>query len=53
MLYKLVLTNPSGSKHYFTSEGFAVAIWTQKDQDGAMEVNGATREVELLPNATV
>lgn len=52
-LYKLVLTNPSSSKHYFTSEGFAAAIWTRKVQDGSMEVKGAIREVELLPGSRV
>jgi uncharacterized cupredoxin-like copper-binding protein len=52
-LYKLVLTNPSSSKHYFTSEGFAAAIWTRKVQDGSMEVKGAIREVELLPASRV
>lgn len=52
-LYKLVLTNPSSSKHYFTSEEFAAAIWTRKVQDGSMEVKGTIRELELLPGATV
>ncbi len=52
-LYKLVLSNPSSSKHYFTSEGFAAAIWTRKVQDSTMEVKGAIREIELLPGASV
>ena len=31
-LYKLVLHNPSNSKHYFTSFGMAHAVWTRKVQ---------------------
>ncbi len=48
-LYKLVLTNPSSQKHYFTSLEFAAAVWTRKIQGSGMEVKGAIREIELLP----
>lgn len=51
-LYKLVLTNPSLHKHYFTSLGFAAAVWTRKVQDGSMEVKGSIREIEMLPGGT-
>ncbi len=54
-LYKLVLHNPSNSKHYFTSHGFARKIWTRKVQvmddigPGAKtisEVKGPVHEVD-------
>lgn len=48
-LYKLVLINPSPSKHYFTALRFAAAVWTRKVQDANMEVKGAVREIEVLP----
>lgn len=60
-LYKLVIHNPSNSKHYFTSFGFANAIWTRKvqimDDLGAgaqtiAEVKGPAREVEVYPGGT-
>ena len=35
-LYKLVLTNPSPQKHYFSSEGMSRAVYTRK-----VQVNGA------------
>ena len=56
-LYKLVLHNPSNSKHYFTSYGFARKVWTRKVQvmddlgPGAKaiaEIKGAVREIEVL-----
>ena len=31
-LYRLVLHNPSNSKHYFTSFGLAAKVWTRKVQ---------------------
>ena len=31
-LYKLLLHNPSNSKHYFTSLGLASKVWTRKVQ---------------------
>ena len=60
-LYKLVLHNPSNSKHYFTSYGFAHKVWTRKvqvmDDLGAgskaiAEIKGAVREIEVLPGGT-
>ncbi|MFQ5566876.1 MAG: hypothetical protein ACE5EU_11000 [Paracoccaceae bacterium] len=60
-LYKLVLHNPSNSKHYFTSLGFAAKVWTRKVQvmddlgPGAQtisEIKGAIREIEILPGGT-
>jgi uncharacterized cupredoxin-like copper-binding protein len=47
--YKLVLTNPSSVKHYFTAKDFADAIWTQKVDAGNVEVKGNIRELELRP----
>jgi uncharacterized cupredoxin-like copper-binding protein len=47
--YKLILTNPSPSKHYFTAKDFADASWTQKVQAGKVEVKGAIHELELKP----
>jgi uncharacterized cupredoxin-like copper-binding protein len=49
--YKLLLNNPSASKHYFTSKDFADVIWTQKVEAGKVEVKGAIHEVELKPEA--
>lgn len=54
-LYRLVLSNPSPQKHYFSSEGFAQAIFTRKVQvngaDGKAiaEVKGQIREIEVYP----
>lgn len=50
--YKLILSNPSGMKHYFTSKDFADAIWTQNVVAGNVEVKGNIRELELRPNTT-
>lgn len=49
--YKLLLTNPSPQKHYFTAKDFADAIWTQKVEAGRVEVKGAIHELELKPGA--
>lgn len=49
--YKLVLTNPSQTKHYFTSKDFADNIWSQKVEAADVEVKGAIHEVELKPGA--
>lgn len=49
--YKLVLTNPSSQKHYFTAKDFADALWTQKVDTGKVEVKGAVHELELKPGA--
>ncbi|MFQ5784224.1 MAG: biphenyl 2,3-dioxygenase [Alphaproteobacteria bacterium] len=60
-LYKLVIHNPSNSKHYFTSLAFASKVWTRKVQvmddlgPGAKaiaEIKGAVREIEVLPGGT-
>ncbi|MGC8712257.1 MAG: sulfocyanin-like copper-binding protein, partial [Leptodesmis sp.] len=50
--YKLILTNPSNSKHYFTAKDFADSIWSQKVEAGGVEVKGAISELELKPGAT-
>jgi len=56
-----VLHNPSNSKHYFTSLGFASKVWTRKVQvmdalgPGAKqigEIKGAIREIEVYPGGT-
>lgn len=49
--YKLVLTNPSTVKHYFTAKDFADAIWTQKVDAGNVEIKGAIHELELRPGS--
>ncbi len=60
-LYKLVVHNPSNSKHYLTSMGFAHKVWTRKVQvmddlgEGAKtlgEIKGAINEIEIYPGAT-
>lgn len=50
--YKLVLTNPSPQKHYFTAKDFADAIWSQKVEAGKVEIKGAIHDLELKPGAT-
>lgn len=49
--YKLLLDNPSPTKHYFTAKDFADVIWTQKVEAGNVEVKGAVHELELKPAA--
>lgn len=49
--YKLLLDNPSPTKHYFTSKDFADASWTQKVEAAKVEVKGAIHELELKPSA--
>lgn len=49
--YKLVLTNSSSQKHYFTAKDFADSIWSQKVDAGKVEVKGAIHELELKPGA--
>lgn len=57
-LYRLVLHNPSGMSHYFSSPGFARAVYTRKVQvlnpDGytVAEVKGTVSEVEVFPGGT-
>jgi uncharacterized cupredoxin-like copper-binding protein len=56
-LYRLILSNPSTEKHYFSSEGLSQAVFTRKVQvNGAAgkasaEVKGVIREIEVYPNA--
>ena len=57
-LYRLILSNPSQEKHYFSSDGFAQAVFTRKVQvygsDGnpVAEIKGHIREIEVLPKAS-
>jgi len=54
-LYKLILTNPSQQKHYFSAKGFARSIFTRKVQvlshKGRViaEVKGHINEIEVYP----
>ena len=56
-LYRLILSNPSAEKHYFSSEGLSQSVFTRKVQvNGAAgkalaEVKGVIREIEVYPNA--
>lgn len=56
-LYRLIFSNPSTEKHYFSSEGLSQAVFTRKVQvNGAAgkvsaEVKGVIREIEVYPNA--
>jgi len=49
--HKLLLSNPSTLKHYFTAKDFAGSIWSQKVEAGMVEVKGAINDLELKPNA--
>jgi len=55
-LYRLILSNPSSEKHYFSSEGLSQAVFTRKVQvngpsgQALAEVKGAVREIEVYPN---
>jgi uncharacterized cupredoxin-like copper-binding protein len=57
-LYRLILSNPSPEKHYFSSDVFSQAVFTRKVQvngpDGkAMaEIKGYVREIEVFPKAS-
>jgi len=57
-LYRLILSNPSPEKHYFSSDAFSQAVYTRKVQvngpDGKAiaEVKGFVREIEVLPRAS-
>lgn len=48
--YKLLLSNPSPQKHYFTAREFASNSWTQKVDAGNVEIKGAIQELELRPS---
>jgi uncharacterized cupredoxin-like copper-binding protein len=49
--YKLLLSNPSPVKHYFTAKDFADSVWHQKVEAGNVEIKGAIQELELKPGA--
>ncbi|MGV1013906.1 MAG: hypothetical protein ACOYB4_02945 [Methyloceanibacter sp.] len=58
-LYRLVLHNPSKTKHYFSSPGLADRVFTRKVEvmgpDGVTptsEIKGAIREIEVFPGGT-
>jgi hypothetical protein len=58
-VYKLVLHNPSKTKHYFTSPGLADRVFTRKVQvmdaggtNPVSEIKGAIREIEVFPGGT-
>jgi len=57
-LYRLILSNPSPEKHYFSSDAFSQALFTRKVQvngsDGktVAEVKGFVREIEVYPKAS-
>ena len=57
-LYRLILSNPSPEKHYFSSDAFAQAIYTRKvqvngaDGNAVAEIKGWVREIEVLPKGT-
>jgi len=60
-LYKLVIYNPSNSKHYFTSLGLAASVFTRKvqvmddigpDRKAIAEIKGNIREIEVVPGGT-
>lgn len=57
-LYRLILSNPSSEKHYFSSDAFSQAVYTRKvqvngpDGNAVAEVKGFVREIEVLPKAS-
>lgn len=54
-LYKLVISNPSKQKHYFTAEAFADSVFTRKVQVISKnkitlaEIKGTINEIEVYP----
>jgi uncharacterized cupredoxin-like copper-binding protein len=50
--YKLLLSNSSPQKHYFTAREFASNSWTQKVDAGNVEIKGAIQELELRPSTS-
>ncbi len=48
-LYKLVVENPSPTKHYFSALRFASAVWTRKVEADGVEIKGSVREIEVKP----
>lgn len=57
-LYRLILSNPSPQKHYFSSDGMSRAVFTRKvqingkDDKPIAEVKGHIHEIEVYPNGT-
>jgi len=57
-LYRLVLSNPSPEKHYFSSDALSQAVYTRKvqvngpDGNAVAEVKGFVREIEVLPKGS-
>lgn len=57
-LYRLLITNPSPSKHYFSSYALSHKVHTRKVQvlqankQAAVEVKGVIREIEVYPGQT-
>jgi uncharacterized cupredoxin-like copper-binding protein len=57
-LYKLILSNSSPSKHYFSSNGFSESVFTRKtqvlDSEGKTiaEIKGVIKEIEVYPGGT-
>ena len=54
-LYKLIISNPSKQKHYFTAEAFSQSIFTRKVQVVSKnkitlaEIKGTINEIEVYP----
>ncbi len=48
-LYKLILINPSNTKHYLSGLRFASAVWTRKVETAQAEIKGSISEIELKP----
>ena len=57
-LYKLILTNNSPQKHYFSSDKFSQSVFTRKVQINSSngtpiaEIKGSIREIEVYPGRT-
>lgn len=57
--YKLVITNPSKSDHYFTSDALSTHVFTRKvevmDKNGntMAEILGSVHDMELKPGVSV
>jgi uncharacterized cupredoxin-like copper-binding protein len=57
-LYRLILSNPSSVKHYFSSDGMSRAVYTRKVQVNGKngkpiaEIKGSIREIEVYPQGT-
>jgi len=57
--YKLVISNPSSSPHYFSSDAFSTHIFTRKIEVAGpngktlAEIHGAIHDIELSPNSTI